>query len=243
MKKLISCIVFIWMSIASIMAQDAETADSSFLILPSLTIVIDSALRNSPLLKAKEMNADMIDQDIKIEKKKWMDYLSIEGATNYGLFDQVVISGITTSGSTTTGALSKSQQVRYYGGLSLKLPLSSITSRHNALTKKQIAREQYNLELLQAQNDVRQTVIEEYYKLKYLEESMKTFQSICQTMQISYMKAEKDVLNNRMGLNAFALLASSVGKAKDDYSKVRNNFYAQYYKLQNLTGVNFTTKY
>jgi hypothetical protein len=44
-----------------------------------------------------------------------------------------------------------------------------------------------------------------------------------------------------MDLNNFALLTSTVGKAKDDYNKTKNNFYTQVHKLENLTGVIFET--
>lgn len=87
--------------------------------------------------------------------------------------------------------------------------------------------------------DLKQLIIEEYYKLLYLEESVRTFQSIYQTLEISRMKAEREVSRGYMDINQFATLSSTVGKAKNDYAKAKNEFYAQYHKLQDLTGIMF----
>jgi len=219
--------------------QNLDRADSLSLKIPPLRVLIDSALRSSPLLKSKALNIDINKQELSIEKKKWMSYLYLEGATNYGLFDQVVIANQNTEGAVNTGLLTKSEQIRYYAGVGLKIPITAFVSRRNEINIKKMTIEQAKYDLQDANTRIKQLVIDEYYKLKYLEESMNTFVGIYQTMKISYMKAEKDLSNGQMRLNDFALLASTVGKAKDDCSKAKNSFFAQYLKLQEIVGVSF----
>ena len=237
-QKLFTIIIFTIILVPSF-AQSTNQEDSLSLSIPSLNTVIDLALKHSPLLKAKALNSEIVNQELKIEKKKWLNYIFIEGAANYGLFDQVIISGFSTEGNPSTGTLSKSEQMRYYAGFGLKLPLSAFTSRKNELKIKKLNYQQTKYELQEFENQLRQIIIDEYFKMKYLEESMKTFSNIYQTLEISYLKAEKDVLDGRMNLNDFALLVSTLGKSKDDYNKTKSNFYAQYFKLQELTGVKF----
>lgn len=238
---LISILIILGLGLNS-KAQLDKMSDSSLIVLPTLNNVLNAALNHSPLLKAKDMEYRIIEQEKKIEKKKWSDFVYFDGSTNYGLFDQVVLAVSSTENTTNTGLITKNEQIRYYAGISIKIPLSSFTSRRNQVNVKNLQLEQSNYEKQQLQEELRELVIQEYYLLKHFEESMKTFQSIYQTIQIAYMKAEKDVLNNNMEMNEFASLASTVGKAKNDYSKAKTEFYAQYYKLQNIAGVIFEKK-
>jgi outer membrane protein TolC len=223
-------------------AQVEQMSNSAIIILPSLDNIINAALQHSPLLKAKRMEAAIIEQEVRIEKKKWTNNVYLDGAANYGLFDQVVLSGTSTDGALNSGLLTKSEQIRYYGGVSIKIPFSVLSSRRNEINKKNFAIKQSDYEKMQIQKEIKSIIIEEYYNLKYFEESMKTFQAIYQTLQIAYLKAETDVLNNNLDLNHFALLASTVGKAKNDFLKAKNDFYSRYYQLQNIAGIIFETK-
>ena len=242
MKSLLIHITIMLTIIQLANAQVGRISDSAITILPSLDIIINAAMQHSPLLKAKGMEKAIIEQELKVEKKKWTYYVYLDGAANYGLFDQVMISNVSTEGTLNSGLLTKSEQIRYYGGISVKIPISALSIRRNEINKKKLAIKQSDYEKLQVQKEIKSTIIEEYYKLKHFEESMKTFQAIYQTLQIAYLKAETDVINSNMDLNDFALLASTVGKAKNDLSKAKNNFYAQYYKLQNIAGVIFETQ-
>lgn len=239
MKIFFFLLLIILIPFSNLFAQNLSERDSVSLKIPPLRALIDSALRYSPLLKSKALTIDISKEALSVEKKKWMSYLFIEGATNYGLFDQVVIANQNTQGAETTGLLTKSEQIRYYGGVGLKIPISAIASRHNETRIKKMNIEQARYDLQSENTKIKQLIIDEYYKLKYLEESMNTFVSIYQTMQISYMKAEKDLSKGQMKLNDFALLASTVGKAKDDCSKAKNSLFAQYLKLQEIVGVSF----
>lgn len=239
MKRLITHIILTLSVWPMLFAQIDNVQDSTMFELPSLTDVITGALQHSPLLKVKSLEIKENHHELSKSKKNWMDYVYVEGAGNYGLFDQVVLSGISSDGETNTGLLTKNKQIRYYGGVSIKLPLSSVSKRKDEIQITRLRLESAEQEYIQLQKDIKQVIIDEYYQLKYMEESMKTFHSIYKTLEISYLKAEREVKNGRMGINEFALLASTVGKAKDDYYKAKNNFQAQYHRLQNLSGIIF----
>ncbi|MCG8697397.1 MAG: TolC family protein, partial [Bacteroidales bacterium] len=153
------------------------------------------------------------------------------------LFDQVVINETSAGSESSGGLLSKSEQVRYYGGVSLKLPLSEVANRRNKKQLIHVSKKQWKYEMEQLHNQLRKLVIEEYFQLQYLQESLKSFQSIYNTLEISYMKAEHEVSNGRMDINDFALLASTTGKARDDLNKAKNSFYAQFNKMGIITGI------
>jgi outer membrane protein TolC len=239
MRNALFMFIFLSLGCQALKGQTDEINDSTNILIPTLNAVLDSAYLHSPLLREKQLDINILDENYKIEKKKWMDNVYFDGAANYGMFDQIVVGGATTPGTTNTGLLTSSEQMRYYGGLSLKLPLSLATKRKSQAKVQKFEKEQTELELTSAKEILKQTIISEYFQFKYTEESMKTFYSIYQTLKISYMKAEKDVVSGRMNLNEFAALASTVGKSKDDYYKSKYNFYTQYHKIKILAGINF----
>jgi len=215
-------------------------SDSALINLPPIDVLIESAMLHSPLLKAKEKQVDIDGEEHKIQKRKWMNYVFIEGAANYGKYDQVLLQDHTSEdNSSNYGLLNRGEQTRYYGGVGIKLPFSSLTNRKRQLQKRKLKQEQSDLEMQDVRQQLKHMVIDAYYQLQYLDESMRTYNRIYQTLEIGYLKAEKDLLNGRTNLNEFALLASTVGKAKDDYDKARHTFYAHYYRLKDLTGLEF----
>jgi outer membrane protein TolC len=238
-KRFIISLIFFIASASGVFSQEKIVTDSVSLFIPPLNVILDSAINHSPLLKIKALDITIANNEIKIEKKKWLNYIFLEGATNYGLFDQIVISNLNNHETSSIGILSKSQQIRYYGGIGTKIPLSIIGNRQKELKIRKINVQQANLQLEDAQSSLIQLVIDEYYTLLYHEESVKTFTTIYNTLEISYLKAERDVSNGQMGLNDFAMLTSILGKAKDDCAKAKNNFFSQYRRLEEITGISF----
>lgn len=220
-------------------AQDFNIFDTLEISIPPLSYVLDAAILHSPLLKALNKETDIINEEIKIQKGKWLDNIYFEGVANYGMFDQVVLNGETSDGVISSGLISRSEQSRYYAGVSVKLPISAISSRKNEINKSYHERQKTNFEIEDAKRQINQKIIEEYYMLKYLDESTHNFFAIYQTLEIAFIKTEKDLLSGKIDLNEFAQISTMVGKAREDYFKTKNSFYAQYYKLQDLAGIKF----
>jgi outer membrane protein TolC len=219
-------------------AQRGDGSDTMETIeIPPLSVFEEAAVQNSSLLKIKHLEADKIEQYTRVERKRWMDFVSVEGASNYGSFNQVLQNYSTTPPVEATGNELKSEQFNYYAGVSVKIPISTFASHGNEMKIKKIEKQQAVLEGRNIENTIRQQVVDEYHRLLYLRESMNIFGQIYQTLDISLQKTERDMLKGLVSINDFALLTSTVGKAKDDYSKAKNNFFAQYRKMEYMTGL------
>ncbi len=234
----ISLLAFGFLTSGSIlMAQEVTEAEPEVLDVPSLEDLIDFAMENSPLLESADIEADILRQKLIIARKEWMDNIRFDGAMNYGMYDQLLVRGLSDPDVDPLSQLSRGEQIRYYGGISFRIPLSAFTSRKNEMKVKKLEMEKAQINSLEQQQQIRKAVIESYYELKYLEESVKTHHEIYQTLQISYLKAEKDMQQGRIRLNEFAGIVSTLGKAKDEYLKVRNNYFAQYRLIGEITGL------
>lgn len=242
MKKIFIYAILLLLFRNAVVGQNPQHSESHFLELPPLNEIIDTAFINSPLLKAQGKAIEGIQEEIKTERRKWMDHLYFEGAANYGIYDNLVVNSVANSVDINNGIISRNEQVRYYGGVSLKLPLSSISSSTSKIKVKQLEQEQATYQMQQLREDIKNIIIEEYFHLKYLQESMQTYNRINQTLEISVMQAEKDLTNGQIEFDEFGILVSTTGKSKNDYLKAKNSFQAQYKKLETLAGITLKPK-
>jgi len=206
--------------------------------LPELNVFIESALKNSPLLLVSDKEKDKILEQIKIQKKSWSEFIQIDGNTRYGLYNQLTVNDQVTADLPAVGIQSDKQQLNYYAGLTLKLPLSYFANKKNELKILNFSIQETELKKEQLKKDITQIVIEEYYKFKYFREMLDAYQITLQTMKISYLKSVKDVENGTVNFSEFATITYSYSKAEEGYTKLKNDYYTQIYKLQVLTGIN-----
>ena len=237
MKKII--FIYTLVSACFLTSYGNETVDASPTQLPPIELVIEYAIANSAFVKEQIKQNEIKLKDLQIEKRTWMNYLFLEGAANYGMYDNLFVQNNTTDTRATTGALNRNEQTAYYAGVGLKLPLSALTNRGRTLKKRKLEIEKAQHQREDAEKQIEHVIIELYYALKYLEESMHAYLEIYQTLEISYQKAQKDLLNGRTELDDFALLSSTTGKAKNDYLKAKHTFMSEYKKLESFTGLDF----
>lgn len=174
-----------------------------------------------------------------MDRRKWLDYLYVEGAANYGVFNQFFRSQIQEEGESAVGTLNQAAQGQYYAGVSVKMPLSTFLNRSNQSNIRRFEREKIQWEQEEVRRKIRQTIIEEYYTLRFMHESLSTFLETYETLNLSYVKAQKDVENSRMKLDEFGRIAAALGKAKNEYIKAKNDYFAQFELLELFAGVSF----
>jgi len=230
-------VIFLVLSGKSLPAQDIPEEEPEILEIPSLEKLISFAMEKSPLLGSTNIDIEVLRQKLIITRKDWMDNIRFDGAVNYGMYDQLLVRGLSDPDADPLSQISRGEQIRYYGGVSFRIPLSAFASRKNEIRLQKLEIEKSEMLSLEQKQQIRKMVIESYYELKYLEESVKTHHEIYQTLQISYLKAEKDVQQGRIKLNEFASIVATVGKAKDEYLQVRNHYFLQYRLIGEITGL------
>lgn len=70
---------------------------------------------------------------------------------------------------------------------------------------------------------------------------MQVQQDNLQTVRLAFMKANRDLNNNIISIGDFAAASSSYNRAKESYIATKNEYYAQYYLLKLLMGVDEKT--
>lgn len=208
--------------------------------MPTLEAVIDSALKNSPLLKANLYRLATHDQKTVMNRKSWLDHLSIQGHTSYGIFNQLANQVFQESGvQINSNSLNQTARGQYFAGFGMKVPISVFTSRKQRRSIDRLEREVLLWEHEQTKNDIRKIIIEEFYALRHFKESLIVLRNLLESVRISYVIAQKDVENRRMGLDDFGGVAVIFSKAQVDYSRTKNEFYRQLELIEMLAGTKF----
>lgn len=246
MKRLIQNIIFIvalfYAPSVLCQAQDTKIVADSIVPngeLPELRVFLDSAIISSPLLKVSDKQISQVFEQIKIEKKSWSDYLSLDANAKYGLYNQISLSDITAATASDAGIQSKNQQLNYFFGVTFKLPFSDIATKKNKLKilNDNIDEKQQQKEELK--NQLKQLIVEQYYNLIYLNKSMKINQNMLQSMSINLMKAERDIQTGIITLENYNAMVYQQGKAEDSFYKAKSEYYAQYKKLMIICGLKY----
>jgi outer membrane protein TolC len=243
--KLFFLMFFLSNNVLSQTVQNIDLESDTLAIdqnIPSVDTFIQSALENSPLLKISDTEVQEIFEKIKIEKKSWSDYLFIEGDARYGLYNQIIANQTTGTTTVDYGLKVANKQLTYYGGLTVKIPISKFTNRKSQIELLNFNLTESKLRKEQVERELTNIVIEEYYKLIKFYQILQVNQNVLQTLRITNLKIQKDLSNGLIELDDYSNFLISKGKVEEGYYNARNDYYAQYKKIQVLTGLNLNQK-
>jgi len=210
--------------------------------IPGVDMFIQSALKNSALLKISDGETQQILERIKIQKKSWSDNLFLEGNARYGQYNQLIVNQQTGAGSIDYGLKTANEQFTYYGGLTVKLPFSDFLNKKSQIKILNYSLEESKQKKEQAERELTSIVIEEYYKLIKFYQVLQVNQNVLQALKITYMKVQKDLANGLIDLNEYTTFLISKAKVEEAYYNAKNDYYTQYRKIQVITGLNLNSK-
>jgi len=220
---------------SELLLNDTITIDRN---IPDMNVFIESALQNSPILKVSDRQIEQLFEKIKKEKKSWADFIFIDANARYGLFNQVTISDVATSGTVDLGIKSAKEQFNYFAGLTFRIPISNFINKKSDLKILNEDLEQGKFKREQLKQELKQLVIDEYYRLINLNQSLQLNQNIVQSSKLILTKAQKDISNGLISLFDYNTYLISKEKAEENYYKIQSEYLAQYYKIQIITGLN-----
>jgi outer membrane protein TolC len=212
--------------------QSAFEADSFLLKLPSIEILIDSAIAHAPVIKVQNLSLQKNQLDLKHSKNEWTkDIINAGGIFSYGQFYDINNSDISPVQQTT----SASAQTRYSLGLTLKIPIISFFDRYDyKVAKIELEQTQSNKQLLI--KEIREEVYNRYNSLISSYQNYKILFENFDDQNIIMENAEKDFMSNQISVSETSSLRISYAKAKIDLSKARYEFQKALWLLEEITG-------
>lgn len=239
--------VFLAFSVSMIKAQQLSPLNDSVGIesliqnepfkIPDLDSCIQSAIHSSPLLQVSNEEIVKLVEELRIQKKSWLSYIQLDANTRYGLFNQLQFSQ-SSEGGADVGVQTAKEQFNYYAGITFKVPLSYFVSNKSEQKIIKSGIKAVELRNAELKREISKVVISEYFSLKRLQELMVVQQNNLQTVRLGYMKASRDLNNNLISIDDYASSSTSYTKVLESYISTKNEFYAQYYLMKILIGVN-----
>jgi len=227
-KTSISLIVLLLAGNLFCIAQEDTTI--SIIELPPLGTLLDSAYQNSPLIKSQEHYLDQKKLLTSIEKKAWLNAISINAnytrGTNNAQIDGNLIPTYTTTVTNLFGA-----------GFSLKLSLETILNRKNYISviKSQYAMEEARLEEIKIV--LKKMIIDLYTKVQVNKKRIEILNSADIISEMSYSYAELQFKNNTIDLAVFSKVQEQNVRTKLLYEESKQQYLKSLMDLETTVGI------
>ena len=208
----------------------------------ALPLLTTAAIQHSAAMKTIQVEQAINQQDIRIVKKNLLNTVSVGGSYTYGNLASIGYSGAATPGSPTqNGQANAPSSSRYYGGLSLAVPIDRLTN-HGALVKK----EQLNLERTQSvqkerEEVIRQQVIQLYQNVLLTRKVLALRQDSYVSAQTNSRLAEKQFRQNQLTLVEFSQASAQFSEVSIAQETARNQYDTSFMLLEEYVGEKIAT--
>ncbi len=243
-KKLVFLILISFMIISAF----AQKSDLTPIVIPNveklmppLNMFIDSAIKRSPEVAFRLNEENARNYLLKVEKRNWTRYLSIQASYLYGMYDNILLSSAQTS-NILESSLQTTKQSRYITGISLNIPIESIVSQ--PLNKKiatiriDQAKDETDLQI----QKIKEQVIEYYNNTILAYKVLLIKANVLDDVNMTMMKAEQDFKDGKINLSDMATIKINIGKALVEYETARTSFYIAKYQLESISGISINIK-
>lgn len=203
-----------------------------------LPVLIDSAIKNSPLVKRTNNSIALSQENIKAVKNSFLSAVSLLSSYNYGTTGDITIGN--NSVSSPFSNLPSSKTDRYNVGVSLQLPLTYLISR-----KSEVRSSEIQVKMAEDEKDnsilyVKQEVIRLYQEFKLSQVLMVTAGKNKQVAYVNFSMTQKDFLHGNENMDQLSRLQDIYSKTTIEYDTYVNRFQTAFLQLQAYTGTQLT---
>jgi outer membrane protein TolC len=187
--------------------------------LPTLSYLIEVAYENSPLIKSQTNVIEQKKIELKIEKKSWLNFISVNSNYSRGT-NNAQING-TTVIQTNTSTVSN----WYNTGVSLNLPFAAIISRKQnaSIRKLNQSIEEDNLEILKQK--IKLLIADLYSNIELKMRILELRSDASLQSNINYKYAEIEFKNNTITIAEFSKVYEEYIKAKIQFEEAKKDYW------------------
>ncbi|WP_109831446.1 acyltransferase family protein [Reichenbachiella versicolor] len=207
-------------------------------ILP-LAEIIMLAENNSMINKSIDANQEEIREEIKIQKKNWMDHVFITSSVSTGK-GQIADNLYTTDDIGQTYL--DRRNTTFNVGLNVFLPISKVASRRNNIKARQYRLEALEYSKEEANNKIRSEVIRHYNELKYQMNTIKMYAEKMEINKATMDMAEKYFSSARIDIEAYRSTVDSYYSSQLEYEKAKKEIDYRIKMLEELAGETIIVK-
>ncbi len=196
--------------------------------------LVTIAIERSSDIKALNVSQLQKDQEIAIDKKKWLQHLSLAAGVNYG--NGIVADQLTGDQVGTSLTYLARQNVTYNIGFNIRLPFTEVSSRKNVIKIKSLEIEKLD-HLKTSQEDVlRKEIIQVYSNLKHFITSIEVQSEVVESNEMALTIAEGYFKAGKIGMEQYRMAVESRYSSKLEFEKAKNEAWLAYNTLKAIVG-------
>jgi hypothetical protein len=204
--------------------------------LPSLRVLIDSAVENSPAVHYEELKADYYYYEQKTAERYWLEHFSFNVDWNFGKWnfrDRDELTRIDRY------YFSESIRDNYAIGFYIRFPFATLVDRRNRINKQKKW-----IELSFVQRDinkkyVEKEVIEAYNMMIQWQNYIRIYNDYQKFTMIQMQMAQNEFLNGEITVAEYTRLKEIQTRGAVEYQQAIAEFSKNYQLLEVVTGINF----
>ncbi len=242
MKRIIGCLILLF-TFGQGQAQGVDSFIEKSLTendisekLPSLDSLMTLAVAHSSKVKFYESDETYWESQKTLQRTSWLRYITLDANYNYGIFDNLSNSQLA-GDPQASQALFTTEQSRYSGGVSLKLPLFALANKKTAkkAAQAEIDKARYLRESFE--EEVKEAVVLRYTQLLKAHRLFFITGAMVDTYRVQSVRAEKDFTNGVIDVTEYTRLQQMYNDAMRSYESQRSEFLLSYMYLEGITGV------
>lgn len=200
--------------------------------LPPLSVIIDSALINSPEVGFFESMMESTEYDVSLEKKSWSNDIRFQGGYNWTYGNQLLLPGVGTGEATSNEG--------YNYGVVISIPLSSWYTRSDRVKRAEALRGSQQAQVNLASQKLKEEVIRTYNDLLLYQRLLKISSESKESSKLMLAEAEEKFKDGEIPLEDLVGAADYNTRSAMEYEQTRTAFSNAYAQLERLAGVPFS---
>lgn len=205
--------------------------------LPPLDTLVAMAKERSPYLKVTLNEQQYRDGVVSFEQRAWLQYINLEAAYGYGIFDN--LSNQQIAGDPMSQQLFSTEQSRYTVGVSVRLPLSAIINRRARILSAKGEAKKARFETAVAEMELEEKVTQLYNNVLKVHRMFFLANTIVDNYRVQSIRAEKEFANGILNISDYTRLQQMLNQATMNYELQRSDFVAAVMALEHITGADF----
>lgn len=204
--------------------------------LPTLRVLLDSAVANAPSVRYEELKADFYYYEQKSQERYWLEHFSFNLDWNWGKWNFRDRDELT---RLDRFYLSESFRDNFAVGFYIRFPFATLVDRKNRINKQ---KKWIELSLVQREINkkyIESEVIETYNMMIQWQNYIRIYNDYQKFTMIQMQMAQNQFLNGEISIAEYTRLKEIQTRGAVEYQQAIAEFSKNYQLLEILTGINF----
>jgi len=236
--KITVILYLLFFQISEVKAQNSSENESKSsntkLIIPSLNVLIDSALVNNGMVNYRKLEIDAKHCNLKEKQQYWTRNFGVQVNSGYGTFNN--LSSISGDNSNVNLA-SNTKQLNYNVGFYLKMPVFDVINRKSQIKQAKSELEQAKSLAKSQQDELTQIVIRNYEELLLKQNLLELRASNLGNAKVNMEMVEKEFRNGLIPISEYVRISDMTFRIAAEFEQAKSEFMVSKKLLENLTGI------